>query len=127
MSYPVPGVMAVIRDSEGKVLLRNAFAGAWELPRAALAGGECWEDSLRALVRNTAGAGVGEFHLLGIYSGVGGDGPSLVAVFVVRSLTGPARLQPEACWQDSTASLAGATERAVIRDLAEFRGDVFVR
>src|SRR5512139_3042293 len=105
---PIPAVNAVIRDSEGKVLLTRRSArvrepGKWCLPGGHLDGGEDWTSAVRREMREETGLRVLREQLVGIYSdpaltvsaepsAEGWYGQYVVASFLVHEYEG--RIEP---------------------------------
>ena len=66
----VPGVAAVIRDSEGRILLQEKSSGeGWSLPAGAIEPGESPEEAIRREVREETGFLVEPCEILGVYGG----------------------------------------------------------
>jgi 8-oxo-dGTP pyrophosphatase MutT (NUDIX family) len=66
----VPGVAAVIRDPQGRILLQERSSGeGWSLPAGAIEPGERPEDAVRREVREETGIVVDPTEILGVYGG----------------------------------------------------------
>jgi 8-oxo-dGTP pyrophosphatase MutT (NUDIX family) len=145
---PIPAVNAVIRNSEGKVLLtlRSSSVrepGKWCLPGGHLDGGEDWIAAVRREVREETGLRVLREQLVGIYSNPaltvsaepsaeGWYGQYVVALFLVQEYDGPIRPNLEVAewgWfaPDSLPSPMLLSHPIRILDAVRFSGSVFVR
>ena len=65
----IPGVAAVIHNSEGHLLLQEQVGGVWSLPAGAIEPGEAPADTIRREVLEETGLIVEPAELLGVFGG----------------------------------------------------------
>ena len=65
----MPGVAAVIRNSDGHLLLQQKAGGIWSLPAGAIEPGETPQDAIRREMLEETGLLVEPAELLGVFGG----------------------------------------------------------
>ena len=65
----IPGVAAVIQNSEGHLLLQEKAGGVWSLPAGAIEPGEAPADTIRREVLEETGLIVEPVEILGVFGG----------------------------------------------------------
>ena len=132
------GSVALLTDSEGRVLLQHRADGRWGLPGGLMEPGESFEETARREVFEETGLTPGELRLLGVWSGKeyfcraanGDEFWSVTAAFLAREWTG-ALAEPDGeslgfGWFGSgelPEDMAGSHRRIIAESLNTEKGD----
>lgn len=92
----LPGALAIITDSENRVLLQKRKNGLWGLPGGLMDLGESYEETVKREVYEETGMTLLEYDLMNVYSGKdqfvteqnGDQYYAVVAVFIVHKYSG---------------------------------------
>ncbi len=125
LSPTVFGVMGVVRDGAGRVLLvRHRYKRGWHLPGGGVDRGEPPQEAVRRELAEEVGLSGGDSEFLGLYTRRAGWVTNLVALYRITGAAiafRPSLEIAEICFADPAAPPPGCTP-ATLRRLAELTG-----